>query len=385
MDKEILVVAGEASGDTHAAGLIRQVNARHADCHLKWYGSGGHCMAAEGVRLIGDIAELGAIGPGAALANLGRYWKLYRRILRETAVNRPQLAVLVDFPEFNLRLARRLKARGIPVCYFISPQIWAWRSGRVRQVKRSVDLMLVLFPFEQEYYARHGIRAAFVGHPTAHELSATRRQPPKRTPSQVKIVALVPGSRVSEVERIFPIQLDAARYLAARSRVRFVVPVAPSIQAERLRLILDRWGGKNGNLDLRFEQSPLEEVLPTADFAVVKSGTSTLQAMLLGVPFAMVYRLSPLSWLFGRLLVDTDTYCLANIVSGRRLVREFVQREADPAAIGQHVLEFLNDDERRESLRRDLLQAADCLGSADAYEEASLRMSPFILTDREAA
>ena len=168
-------MTGEASGEQHAAGLIEQVRCQNPGLELQWFGSGGPRMAQQGVELIQDVSKLAAIGPWDAMAHLRHYIQLYRRLIREVESRRPRVAVLVDFPDFNLRLARRLKQLGVRVCYFIGPQAWAWRAGRVKQIRKYVDLMLVIFPFEQDFYQRHGVPAVYVGNPT---YSSLRRRIP---------------------------------------------------------------------------------------------------------------------------------------------------------------------------------------------------------------
>ncbi|HSR53651.1 MAG TPA: lipid-A-disaccharide synthase [Acidobacteriota bacterium] len=390
-DDSILIVAGEASGDEHAAGLIDEVKHLYPHSRLEWYGSGGERMARRGVDLMADVERLAAIGPAAALGNLASYWKLYRGLLQRARRRRPRLAVLVDFPEFNLLLARRLKKMAIPVCYFISPQIWAWRSSRVRKVRRYVDRMLVILPFEEEFYRRHGVEARYVGNPTAGRLGL---QPASRpAEGQPPLVALLPGSRGKEVEHIFPLQLETARQVVLQSaqrglpRPRFRVAAAPTVELEELRSRAREWVQRSGGepLELEFIQEDIRTALAGVDFALVKSGTSTLEAMILQVPFAMLYSMSLASWLFGRLLVDTDTYCLANIVAGRRVVREFVQQQARPPLMASHIVEHLADPARGEALRQALAQGARRLGEHDAYRQAARQIGIWIDKEKEAA
>ncbi|MEE8584640.1 MAG: lipid-A-disaccharide synthase [Acidobacteriota bacterium] len=386
----ILIVAGEDSGDQHAAGLIERLKQICSGHRLELFGSGGKRMAEQGVEILADVSQLAAIGPRAALANAGGYWKLYRKIVQRVRGQRPQLAILVDFPEFNLMLARRLKDMDVPVCYFISPQIWAWRTSRVEKVRRFVDLMLVILPFEEEFYRRHGVRSHYVGNPSLQEIRPLLAQNPagpgSSRPDHVPRVALMPGSRRKEVEQIFPLQLQAARYISQRLPVRFKAVAAKSLGPEELEQHYLDWQGEGGiPLDLEFAQQPVQAALQDADFAIVKSGTSTLEAMLLGVPFAMVYRMSSLSWLLARPLVRIDTYCLANIVAGERVVEEFVQGGATAERIGEHVLRLLQDGQARQQMRRKLSDAAGKLGSLDAYQEAARRVADWVFLRKEAA
>ena len=375
--ESVLVVAGETSGEHHAAGLIAQIRLQNPGLELQWFGSGGPAMAEAGVELLGHVSDLSAIGPRAALGQMRHYWKLYRRILDRCGKQRTRLAVLVDFPEFNLLLARRLRQMRIPVCYFIGPQVWAWRPGRIDRIRECVDLMLVILPFEEEYYRSRGVEAHYVGNPTKGFLGSVVRQREVPKAGEVPVVALLPGSRRREVELIFPALLEAAVRVSREIPVRFVVSRAPEIRREQLASIQRRWmDGKAPSLDLEIvEKEPGWQVLSRATCAVVKSGTSTLEATVLGIPFAMVYRISWASWLFARPLVSTDTYCLANLVAGRRIVQEFVQREATGEKIASYLLETLKDAGRRCEIARDLDKASEKLGNWDAYQQGAAHVS----------
>ena len=340
-------------------------------------------MAAAGVELLTDVSQLAAIGPWEALGNMGRYWKLYRRILAESRRRRPRLAILVDFPEFNLSLARRLKAMKIPICYFIGPQVWAWRPRRVNQIKRCVDLMLVIFPFEEEFYRRRGIEAHYVGNPSIalrEFLSKSKNGSDGcRTTSDVPLVALLPGSRKREVELIFPVLLDAARCVTEHCPAQFWVIKAPGIRRSQLQAVYEAWLSQgNSPLQFEIEEEKGPERLSQVACAIVKSGTSTLEATILHVPFAMVYRISRPSWYLARPLVDTDTYCLANLIAGKKIVPEFVQDQATGENIGKYVLELLQDQGRREEVSKNLQMASEKLGEQDAYEESAKYISQFL-------
>ena len=367
----IMIVAGEPSGDAHAAGLVRSLR----EClgfHPGFFGSGGRALRGEGVELLLDVTRLSAIGPAAALRNLGSYLSLFRRLSQEAGRRRPELAVLVDFPDFNLRLARRLRARGIPVCYFISPQLWAWRESRVKQIRRYVDLMLVILPFEEDYFRRHGVEARYVGNPTAFRLRGISTKSATPRDSSEPIVALLPGSRKREVSLILPVQLDAAAALLERMPARFWLIRAPEISADLIKEIIGTWTNKNGApLPLEIRDEPAEALLPRVDAAVVKSGTSTLEAMLARVPFAMVYKLALMSWVLLRPLVRPQMYCLANLVAGGRVVPEFVQREARGERIAEFLETILKDASQRDEIRRRLESGVERLGVQDAYREAA--------------
>ena len=380
MPRSILIVAGETSGEQHAAGLMGALSALSPEPAIKWFGSGGRRMAEAGAELFEDVSRLAAIGPWDALSHLPHYLRLFSRLTREAEARRPDLAILVDFPEFNLRLARRLKRLGIPVCYFISPQIWAWRTSRVRQIARYVDLMLVIFPFEADFYAARGVKVRYVGNPTAAALCRRMRASSPAGAARARpLVALMPGSREKEVERLFPLFLDAAAHVAERAEADFRVIKAPAVTRALLERIYKDWGLRNGrqlSLEVREEESVA--LLAEADCAIIKSGTSTLEAMVLGVPFAMVYRMARPSWYFARPFATTQVYCLANLIAGRTIVPEFVQSQATAENIGGFVVRLLKNEPERARIREELRQAVSKLGESDAYQEAAKCVSKLL-------
>ncbi|MBI4444805.1 MAG: lipid-A-disaccharide synthase [Acidobacteria bacterium] len=374
----VLVVAGESSGDQHAAGLLSALQQECPGRNFKFFGSGGRHLAALGTELFCNVEQLAAIGAWEALEHLQDYWRLYRLILRESRQRRPSIAILVDFPEFNLRIAPRLKRMGIPVCYFISPQIWAWRKSRIRTIQKWVDLMLVIFPFEQSFYEAYNVRAHYIGNPSASRLLDMAWKAERSSQDKPK-VALLPGSRKKEVEQIFPCQLDAARFIAQRHPAQFWVVKAPALERERLVSVYERWLQRgNDPLDLQIREEGTDYLLPQVDCAIIKSGTSTLEAMLLQVPFAMVYRVSRPTWFLLNGLVRTDVYCLANLIAEREIVPEFVQAEATGERIGSFMLELLQDHQRREEIREQLRLAAEKLGRRPAYPEGARLLARFL-------
>ena len=369
--KSILVVAGETSGEEHAAEVVRALRKLRPG-GFQWFGSGGPRMDEQGVELIARIDSLAAIGPVAACANLLEYLRLFRGIQKRVRQSPPALAVLVDFPEFNLRLASRLSKQGIPVCYFISPQIWAWRQGRVSRVRRHVARMLVILPFEVPFYRRHGVDAIYVGNPIARLKKATGSDRTVSPNGRRGRIAVLPGSRRKEIDQIFPVQLEAAALVQSRFPCSFRVVAAPEVDDEHLLAVYEEWQQKQGfELDLKMVRGSIEEQLPWADCAIVKSGTSTLQAMVLKVPFAMVYRMSELSYRLLRPLVKTESYCLANLVAGRQVAPEFVQGEAQGEAIAAYLLDLLTSPDRMREVKQNLEIASKKLGTLDAYAETA--------------
>lgn len=374
-----LVVAGETSGDLHMAGVLAEIRRLAPDLELDWFGSGGGSMAAQGVELFSNVSDLAAIGPGQAIRKLGSYWRLFRSLRREAGRRKPVLAVLVDFPEFNLRLAPRLKRLGIPVCYFIGPQVWAWRSSRLESIRRWVDLMLVIFPFEEEYYRKAGVNAVFVGNPTAQLRRHRAGDPPSRSRGDLQRIALMPGSRPQEIEEILPVQLDAANAVNRRRECVVWLLQAPGVSYPFLFDVYRKWLERgNPSLSLEIRPEAAWRLLPQVDCAIIKSGTSTLEALVLEVPFAMVYRMSNLSYRLLRPWVRTDTFCLANLVAGAKIVPEFVQDEARGEDIADYLCRLLDDPSEMARVKQNLRIASDRLGRLEAHSEAARRIVEFL-------
>ncbi len=369
--RTLLVVCGETSGEAHASGVVRYLKQLSPDVQWRVFGSGGEKMRDQGAEIMLDVSRLSAIGPKAAMGNLKNYLSLRKQVLKRVRNNKPDLALLVDFPDFNLPLARKLKQAGIPVCYFISPQLWAWRKSRIRQIRKYVDLMLVIFPFEESFYRKHGVKAVYVGNPTAARLASLRKEPgfKEGTGNEKPTVALLPGSRIKEVEQILPIALEAAAFAARDIDARFLIFRAPEISRLYLEAKVVSFAAGKG-LDAAVVDNDYQ-LLARADCAVVKSGTSTLETLLLGVPFAMVYRLPLASYILLRPFVRTTTFCLANLVAEKRLVPEFIQGNATAEGIGSYIRFILKNSDERERLREAFRQVAGRLGEQEADRRAA--------------
>ncbi|HET7823949.1 MAG TPA: lipid-A-disaccharide synthase [Anaeromyxobacter sp.] len=364
MTDEILIVAGEASADLHASRALEEL--RRLRPGLRAFGVGGPRLRAEGLEAIAPAEDISVMGLAEVLPRIPRILGILRALGRAAAARRPKAALLVDLPDFNLRLAKRLKALGIPVVYYVSPQIWAWRQGRAKKIARVVDRMLCILPFEERFYEGTGVSARFVGHPLAErpppaQADAYRRElglAPSRT-----TVALVPGSRPSELKRIFPAMLDAAeRILASRPDAQFVVPVAPTLAREQLAPYL----ASHRTVEVKLVDGRTEEVVGASDAALVKSGTSTLEAALMLRPMVVVYKLSWLSYLVGRLLVRIAHFALVNILAGRGLVPELLQRDASPERMAAEIERLLGDRVAREAQLDGLRAVRASLGEPGA-------------------
>lgn len=355
---EFMVVAGEASGDQHAADLVAELRKRRIDA--RFFGMGGTRLAAVGVDLVFSATEISVMGFAEVLPKLRRILRVMRGLEQAAARRHPDCAILVDVPDFNLRLARRLKWLGIPVVFYVSPKVWAWRSGRVQEIADLADLMLCIFPFEEEIYRRVGVRTRYVGNPVVDQL------PPMAAPETFRAalgleqvrptIALLPGSRISEVHRILPAMVGAAQLInLERPGLQAVVPVAPSIPREAIVGPFAGTGLQPVVLDGR-----AAEAVGASDVGIVASGTATLEAALMRRPFVVVYRMSPLTYRLAQLLVDLDHVSLVNLLADRRLVPELLQGRATPKRIAFEVLRLWDSDERKpmlegfDSVRRQL-------------------------------
>jgi lipid-A-disaccharide synthase len=335
-----MIVAGEASGDLHGATLARALRALAPDARL--YGMGGRHMAAEGVDLLVDSTGDATVGGTEAVRGVPALYRAYRRLRAEVeGPARPHALVVIDFPEFNLRLARAARRAGVAVVYFIPPQVWAWRPWRVRLMRRVVSLVLAVFPFEPSLYRRAGVPVAFVGHPAVDALveAPSRDDARKRLelPADAPVIGILPGSRRHEVERMLPVMRDAAATIAARvPEARFLIAQAPTIERATLESLAA------GGPPLTIVPSSAYAVMRAADLLLVTSGTATLEAALLGTPMVVCYRLSRLSELLFAPLIRVPWISLANITLGRAVVPELYQRRLTPAALAQEALALLS-------------------------------------------
>jgi len=368
----LMIVAGERSGDLYGAGLAWALRERLDNPEL--FGCGGDAMRGAGVETVVDAHRIAMMGLTEVLGGLPRAYRAFRTLLAEADRRRPRLAVLIDFPDFNLRLAKRLKKRNIPVVYFVSPQVWAWRKSRLRQLKSSIAKMLCIFDFEEALYRQAGIPVEFVGHPLAglvrprltrqDFLGGLELDPAKPT------VALLPGSRVKEVGQILPTLLEAANRLALTREVQFVVAVAPTLDPHWVaKLVLEHYAGRA--TVIRTASQSTYDALAHSDLAVVASGTATLEAALLERPMVVVYRFSPLTYLLGKILVHLPYYSMVNILARRPVVPELIQRDFTSAQVAARVEYLLDHPQARQEMTGELRAIKDRLGPPGALGRAA--------------
>jgi lipid-A-disaccharide synthase len=367
----ILVVAVEASGDLHGAAVLRELRALRPD--LQAFGAGGPRMRAEGFEALVRAEDLSVMGIVEVLPKLPQLFEAMDTLKDAARERKPLLALLIDSPDFNLRLAKRLKQLRIPVAYFIGPTVWAWRTYRVKQIARDIARMLVILPFEAAFYAKHGVEARYVGNPLADELRrlpagadrAGAREAVFGAPVE-KVLALLPGSRLQEIHRLWPPMLAAARKLqASMPGLRLVVPIASTLERALFGYAPD----------VQFVASA-SQALAAADAAIVASGTATLEAALAGVPQVVVYRTSWLSWMIGRMLIRVRFISLPNLLAGKALVPELLQSRCTATNIAEALSPLLTDGPEREAqleglraVRAELLPPGAPSASRRAAEE----------------
>lgn len=362
-----MIVAGEASGDLHGARLVTALRRRAPEVSV--FGVGGHALRAAGVEVVVDAGRLSVVGLTEVLGRFPDLWRglsTAKGLLRN---RRPHLLVLIDFPDFNLHLAACARRLGIPVLYYISPQIWAWRSGRVRTVRDRVRHMAVILPFEERFYRQHGVPATFVGHPLMDgALPPVTGDYAKRLRGD-RWIGLLPGSRHGEIERMLPVMRDAAEWMAdADPTLRFAVSRSASVAGERIDAILAAARAPD-----RFEvvDGGVHRVLERSCLTVTASGTVTLEGAIAGVPMIVVYRVSPLSYHLGRALIRVPFISLVNLIAGREVVPERVQAAATPRGIAALAHRLLADEPALHRMRTDLLAVRNRLGAPGASERVA--------------
>jgi lipid-A-disaccharide synthase len=404
---QFLLSAGEASGDTYGAQLIDAL--RQLAHRSTFFGMGGEKMRASGCELLIDAKDVAVVGLVEVVKHLPDIRRRFKHLVAEAARRKPDAAILIDFPDFNLRLARELHHLGIPVFYFVSPQIWAWRTGRVKQIKKYVRKMIVIFPFEQEFYARHGIEVSYVGHPLAYEppprisreeFAAQHGLDPKK-----QWIALLPGSRRKEVRLNLPVMVEVAGLLQKQSaEFEFLLPVASTLSQDWLHGQLQAHGLKPqfinapdaalkgrsstpalaAEVETKAPQTHLSTnaraTLMHSRAAVVASGTATVEAALSGTPFVVVYRLAPLTWLLGRRLVKLDTFAMPNLIAGKKIVPELIQKDFTAQNVARELNAIIPDGPARQQMEAALKMVQQRLHDSPDAEAPARRAARQILS-----
>jgi lipid-A-disaccharide synthase len=366
MVKRVMIIAGEASGDLHGSGVVRELKRLSPDIDV--YGVGGDKMRQEKMDIIYDIRELGFMGFAEVLRHIPFIRTMQYTLEQIVKFKRPDVLVLIDYPGFNLRFARIAKHYNVKIVYYVSPQVWAWHRSRIKIIKEFVDKMLVIFPFEVELYHSEGIDAEFVGHPLLEVLEAKldRKNFAKRfgLDAQKKFIALLPGSRKQEIEKIFPEMLSAARMINEKSEIEIIVGVAPTLDEKYLQTLYNLNG-------VHLVKGLTYEVMANADFAFVTSGTATLETACFETPMFVVYKTSWLTYLIGRALVHIKNIGLVNIVAGKKIAPEFIQHRANAKILAKSALKLLDDEKQLAEMKSELGKVRGLLGNAGASVRAA--------------
>ncbi len=374
-----MIVAGEASGDMHGACLVKEM--QRLNPRLEFFGIGGSALRQAGVRIRVDNAQMAVVGISEALLKLRVLLNALGVAKKDLRGMHPDLLIVIDFPDFNLRVATMARKMGVPVLYYISPQIWAWRTGRVKKIKKVVDHMVVIFPFEVDFYKRWHVPVTFVGHPLLDSMSSRMAGEKKQNlGGNGRLIGLLPGSRNEEVMRLLPTMVQVADVVSEQiPDIQFAIPVASSVDRSLVETI-----AKNGAARILVLSDRLRDVLEEATLLITASGTVTLEAAIAGTPMIIVYKVSGLSYWLGKCLIHVKHIGLANLVAGKSIVPELIQHQVSAEKIARKALNLLSDDSALAEMRRELGCVTQLLGAAGASKRAaevamSLLSSPKLL------
>ncbi len=349
----ILVSAGEASGDLYAALLVEELRRRWPE--TEFLGCAGPRLRRAGVRSVIDAESLAVVGLLEVVRHIPRIYRQYRKLLAAVRREKPELAILTDSPDFHLRVARRLHRWGVPVVYLVAPQVWAWRKGRLPLMRRTLARLLCIFPFEEKFFREHGIPVAYIGHPLAGLVRPATAKPDffrKHGFSETRpLIAVLPGSRRGEAARHLPYLLGAIERIGKNRTATFVLPASPNTGMAFFR-------ERIGESGIEIIEGEAWDAIAHADLALAASGTVTVEAALLGTPMIAFYRVNPLSWLIGKMLVRVPFFSMVNLIAERKIVPELMQSEMTARRIGDEAIALLSDERRRFLMKRDLAEVA---------------------------
>jgi len=363
---KILVSAGEASGDLYASWVVSEV--RRLNPRADFFGCTGPCLRAAGVRTVVDAASLAVVGLLEVVEHIPRIWREYRKLLAAARQERPDLAILTDSPDFHLRVARRLSAQGVPVVYLVAPQVWAWRKGRLKSMRRTIRRLLCIFPFEEAFFRAEGLDASYIGHPLAGlarpALSRDDFFRKHRLASSRPLISVLPGSRRGEAARHVPALVEAVRLLYREQAVNVVLPASHHTGAAFFEKRIE-------DAPIRVIEGESWDALAHSDVALVASGTVTVEAALLGTPMVSFYKVSTPSWLAGKLLVDVPFYTMVNLIAGRAVVPELMQSQMTGEALAREARRLLLDPAARAQMQAGLGEVREKLSQGSASGSAS--------------
>ena len=377
---KLCIIAGERSGDLHGSTVVSHIKEAVPDAEI--FGMGGKRMKEAGVEVIHDMTEIAVVGFLEVLKNFGTFRSIFYDLLRVVDERKPDAVILIDLPGFNLRFGPRVKELDVPVIYYISPQTWAWGKRRIKKMKRFIDKFYVILPFEVEFYRREGIEAEFVGHPLVDVLKAEYSREEYRNllgiGKEEKLVALLPGSREHEIERILPLMIETARQIRRNvPDTKFVVPAASEYLKKTALEMICRF-----DMEMDVRTGNVYDIMNASDAAVVSSGTATLEMGWFGVPFVLVYRMAFLSYFIARCVAKVDRIGLLNILAGRTIATEYIQRDARPENVADEIIRFLLNEEAADQKRRELLHVRKLLGRGGAAKRVADGIIEFVNSRR---
>jgi lipid-A-disaccharide synthase len=371
----ILIVAGENSGEKYGADLVHQFKKLHPS--LSFFGIGGKHMEREGVNLLFPVGELAVVGVFEIISHLPRIKKIFNKIQREIKRQKPLAAVLIDSPDFNLRLAKKLKKLSIPVLYYISPTVWVWRKGRLKTIKKTVDKMMLIFPFEEKIYEDYGIPAVYVGHPLKERVrtSLTKDEFLEKygLSGQKKLISLLPGSRRSELKYHIPILTEALERIRSEWDIQFVLLLAENLEKNFLLSLIPPW-----LRGLKILAEDHYEAIASSDLILSACGTANLEAALLETPLVAFYRISPLTYFFGHRLAAIKNFSIVNILAGERIIPELIQQDFTPQNIFEETKKILNSEDQRSEMITQFRKIKKLLGDKTAPQNAAQELEKLI-------
>lgn len=374
--KHILIVSGEPSGDLHASNLVKDL--KRLNPNLNFFGIGGNLSKNAGVEIIFDISGLALVGVVEVIKNISVVKKAYDSVIAKIDSEKTDLAILVDYPGFNLRLAKALRMRSIPVVYYISPQVWAWGKNRINIIKKCVKKIIVFFGFEEELYKRYGVNVKFVGHPLLDVVKPglARQEVLKKygLSDEKTTISLLPGSRSLEIKSLLPTMAEAARLINERmAKTQFIVSKHPDIPMRPYEEAM-----KNAGVEIKTAEGDAYDILGASDFAIVASGTATLETAIIGIPLVIVYKANLFTYLLYKLAAKTRFLGLVNIIAQKEVVPELLQFDFTPEKIADTVASILRDKKRLCSMREDLNRLRDSLGAPGASLRAAQAILPLL-------
>jgi lipid-A-disaccharide synthase len=371
----ILIVAGENSGEKYGADLVRQFKKLHPS--LSFFGIGGKHMEREGVNLLFPVEELAVVGVFEIISHLPRIKKIFNKIKKEIKHQKPSAAVLIDSPDFNLRLAKKLKKMSIPVLYYISPTVWAWRKGRLKSIKKTVDRMMLIFPFEEKVYEDYGIPAVYVGHPLKDRVRASVAKneflEKYGLDPQKKLISLLPGSRRSELKYHMPVLVEALERIKSEWDTQFVLLQAESLEKDFLLSLIPSW-----LKGLKILSEDHYEAVASSDLVLSACGTANLEAALLETPLVSFYRISPLTYLFVHRLAAIKNFSIVNILAGERIIPELIQRDFTAQNIFEETKKIIDSEEQRSEMIAQFRKIRKILGEKTAPQNVALELEKLI-------